>query len=301
MSSLQFDLPDFDALWNYDRPAETEDAFLAVLRQMEDAAPPAYRLELLTQIARTQGLQRRFDDAHATLDRVEVGLDDLPAADAVTPRIRYLLERGRVFNSAGQPERARPLFVGAWESATASARDGYAVDAAHMLGIVEPGEAGLAWNRKALAFAEASAEPRARRWRGSLHNNMGWSYHDAGNYERALAEFESARAAWAADGEAELVPIARWAIARALRSLGRIEEALARQMSLLEEHERAGTSDGYVREEIGECLLALGRADEARPHFARAWSLLSRNPWLAETQPARLERLHTLGSVGTSE
>jgi hypothetical protein len=72
-------------------------------------------------------------------------------------------------------------------------------------------------------------------------------------------------------------------------------------MSLLEEHERAGTSDGYVREEIGECLLALGREAEARPHFARAWSLLSRNPWLAASEPARLERLRTLGSAAAIE
>jgi tetratricopeptide (TPR) repeat protein len=328
MSSPHGQLPDFDALWdddwNFERPAETEQAFLAILLRSAKDAPAAYRLEVLTQIARTQGLQRRFDAAHATLDQVQAALDDLdrpaddrpaPEHEALTPRVRYLLERGRVFNSAGEPARARPLFLAAWELATAAGaagQDRYAVDAAHMLGIVEPAEQGLAWNRRALALAGGSDDPRARSWRGALYNNMGWTYHAAGAYAQALALFEAALVAWQEDGQTHLIALARWAIARTLRSLGRPQEALARQMARLqelqegekgqeeeeEEGARAGTSDGYVHEEIGECLLALGREEEARPHFARAWAVLSQNSWLAATEPERLERLRTLGAVG---
>jgi tetratricopeptide (TPR) repeat protein len=298
MTSPSSHLPDFDALWNYDRPAETEQAFLAILGQTAEDGSSAYRLELLTQIARAQGLQRRFDTAHATLDRVQAALEDQPEGETGTPRVRYLLERGRVFNSAGEPERARPLFLAAWRQATDASQDGYAVDAAHMLGIVEPAEQGLEWNRKALALAEGSDDPRARRWRGSLYNNMGWTHHAAAEYELALAMFESALGAWEADGQTGRLPIARWAIARALRSLGRTQEALARQRVLLEEGVRAGTSDGVVSEEIGECLLALGREEEAQPHFARAWALLSQDAWLAEAEPARLDRLRALGARG---
>src|SRR5260221_13304132 len=104
-------LPDFDALWNYDQPAETERAFRDILQQTESKAPLAYRLQLLTQVARTQGLQRRFADAHATLDEVQAHLGD----GLILPRVRYLLERGRVFNSSGQPDQARPLFLDAWQ------------------------------------------------------------------------------------------------------------------------------------------------------------------------------------------
>lgn len=300
MTTPSSHLPDFDALWNYDQPAETEQAFLAILGQTAEEESSAYRLELLTQIARAQGLQRRFDTAHATLDRAQAALDDRPAGEMKTPRVRYLLERGRVFNSAGEPGRARPLFLAAWRQATATGQDGYAVDAAHMLGIVEPAEQSLEWNRKALALAESSADPRARRWRGSLYNNMGWTHHAAGQYEQALAMFESALGAWEADGQTGRIPSARWAIARALRSLGRTEEALARQRVLLEEGKRAGASDGFVSEEIGECLLALGREQEARPHFARAWALLSQDVWLAESEPSRLARLRALGASGES-
>src|SRR5262249_52931333 len=62
VSSRPDGLPDFDALWNYDQPAETERAFREALARTEAAALLGYRLELLTQIARTQGLQRRFDE-----------------------------------------------------------------------------------------------------------------------------------------------------------------------------------------------------------------------------------------------
>jgi tetratricopeptide (TPR) repeat protein len=291
-------LPDFDALWDYDQPAATEEVFQGFSEQTAESAPLAYRLELLTQIARTQGLQRRFDDAHATLNRVQAQLDAGSGEpnELTVPRVRYLLERGRVFTSSRHRDRARPLFLDAWQLASAHGADFHAVDAAHMLGIVEPVEAGLAWNLRALEAAERSAEPRARGWRGSLYNNMGWSYHDAGEYERALAMFESALACWQQEGKPDEIRIGRWAVARALRSLGRIEEALERQTTLLDDLTAAGASDGYAHEEIGECLLALGRDEEARPHFARAYAVLSTNPWLAEAEPARMARLASLAS-----
>ena len=53
-------LPDFDALWDYEQPAKTEVAFRALLSQAEASGNPSYYIELLTQIARTQGLQRDF-------------------------------------------------------------------------------------------------------------------------------------------------------------------------------------------------------------------------------------------------
>jgi hypothetical protein len=86
-------------------------------------------------------------------------------------------------------------------------------------------------------------------------------------------------------------------VARCLRSLGRHEEALARQQRLLAEHRRAGSSDGYINEEIAENLLALGRADEARPQFAAAAQLLAQDEGLAQAEPQRLARLRRLGAL----
>jgi tetratricopeptide (TPR) repeat protein len=131
----------------------------------------------------------------------------------------------------------------------------------------------------------------------SFNNNIGWTYHDAGDYEQALATFQQATASRRAEGDPALIRIALWAEARTLRTLGRVEEALGLQQELLREFDVLGEQDGYVYEEIAECLAVLSRDDEARPYFARAFETLSCDPWLAESEPVRLERLRALGAV----
>src|SRR4029078_13296377 len=141
-------------------------------------------------IARAQGLQGTFADAHATLDAAQALLT--PAVS--TARIRYLLERGRVFNSSQHVTQAQLLFQAAWELAQAERQDFYAIDAAHMLAIVAPAELQLEWHLHALALAEQSPQPSARTWKGSLYNNIGWNHHEAGRYQQALDTFRKALA-----------------------------------------------------------------------------------------------------------
>jgi tetratricopeptide (TPR) repeat protein len=286
-------LPDFDALWNHGNPAASEQEFAKLLPLAEAAGDEHYLLELMTQIARAQGLQRKFDEAQRTLDRVDGHLRE----ELVVPRIRALLERGRVWNSSGHPEKARPLFQQACEIALAVSEDFHAVDAAHMLGIVDPPDAALEWNLKALELAERSSQPRAKKWLGALYNNIGWSYHDTGHYEKALEIFQKALHWREQHGDAKATRIARWAVGRAMRSVSRLEEALHTQMALAAELERAAQRDGYVEEELAECLLQLGRPKEAAPHFARAHAELSQDSWLAEQEPERLERLRNLSEA----
>jgi hypothetical protein len=76
--------------------------------------------------------------------------------------------------------------------------------------------------------------------------------------------------------------------------MNRVEEALSHQMKLEKEFESTNEKDGYVFEEIGECLLALNRMKEAQPYFAEAYQLLSQDTSLAEQESARLERLRQL-------
>lgn len=235
---------EFDKLWDYDHPDETEKRFRELIPELQCNEP--ILLEVMTQIARTQGLQKRFDDAHGTLDDVERRL----TPGLKRAQVRYLLERGRVFNSSGDREAARPLFEDAWDLAQEAGEDALAVDAAHMIAIVEPPDRQMDWNLRALALAESSADPKARRWRGSLLNNIGWTYHDAGEYERALEKFEEALQTRMEQGATGPIRIARWCVARCLRSLGRNEEALAIQRELHAEHQAAGTDDRFVQEEL---------------------------------------------------
>lgn len=290
---MSSDLPNFDTLWDYSRPAETEGRFRALLPTAEAAGDVSSLAQLLTQIARAEGLQRRFEAAHQTLDRAEALLETAPAV----ARVRYLLERGRVLNSSGKASDSVAYFEAALEAATAAGEENFAVDAAHMLGIVCPPEAALQWNERAMALAEAAADPKAKRWLGPLYNNTGWTYYDRGEYPAALQTLQKALAWYQQYGRPPQVRIARYSVGKALRALGQIERALAIQTELRSETEGLGEPDGYVEEEAGECLLALERPAEAGPHFARAYALLSEDAWLQANEPQRLERLRNLGGV----
>lgn len=287
-------LTDFDALWDYNDPARTEVKFRELLPGAKESSDKSYYAQLLTQIARTEGLQRKFEDAHQTLDTVEVLLTD----ELIVAKIRYLLERGRVYNSSNQPDKSKPLFLEAWELGVAKGEDFYAIDAAHMLGIVEPPEKQLEWAGKAMELAEKSTDQRARNWLGSLYNNTGWTYHDLKQYNKALELFEKSLRWREGKNDEEGIRIAKWTIARTYRSLGRIEKALQIQRELEKEFEQKGIEhEGYVFEELGECLLLLQNEDEARKYFKLAYDLLSKNQWLVANQPERLKRLRQLGSL----
>jgi len=196
---------------------------------------------------------------------------------------------------AATPTAARPHFLAALAEAEAAGLDDLAADAAHMMAIIEPGEAQIPWAERALAIAGASDDPRARRWIGSVSHNLGWTLHDMGRYDEALAVWQRALAFREEQGVPGPLHMARWTVARGLRSLGRNEQALEIQQELATQVD----SDGYVREELGELMLAMGRPDEARPHFARAYEVLSRDEWLAANEPARLRRLAELGGVAS--
>ena len=273
-----------DALWDFDKPAVSEERFRAELAKWP--AGTAEAQEIRTQVARTLGLQRKFDAAHALLDDVEAKLASL----SPHVRVRYLLERGRALNSSGAPQRAVPLFAEALTLAERDHDEFYAVDAAHMLGIAAPTGERLSWNQKALALAESATDSRARGWRASLYNNLGWTYFDAGDARTALDYWQKALAARETMGNAARTREAKWAVARGYRGVGRLDDAEAAQKSLAAEFETIGETDGYVYEELAEIALARGDAKAARPWAAKAYAALKDDP-SAANEAARLARL----------
>jgi tetratricopeptide (TPR) repeat protein len=291
MTNEREELPDFDRLWNYADPAATEETFRAILPRAEEPGNRSYHLQLLTQIARTHGLRGDFAKAHEILDEVEKELTE----DLKVARIRYLLERGRAFNSGGEPEKARPLFEEAWELATARGEDFHAVDAVHMIAIVEPdAEQQLEWNRKGLELAERSRDPRAGGWQGALTHNIGMTYLDRGDWDAAREAFEKCAAFHVGRDNKGGARVARWCVAHTERRAGHVQEALDLQKALLREYEKAGVEEqGFCAEEIGECLHALGREEEARPWFAKALPKLEKIAWVRKDRK-RIERLREL-------
>ncbi|WP_445155414.1 hypothetical protein ACTWLI_04150 [Arthrobacter sp. Hor0625] len=170
-----------DRLWDFDDPALSESRFRAAL------ADPGYdgdeRAELATQLGRAIGLQGRYEEADALLD----GID----ADEPTVAVRVLLERGRVLNSGGHAEMAVPLLEQAAELADHLGEEFLAVDALHMLAIADTAHT-EPWTRSALEYASTVHDVRTRRWMVALHNNLGWTLHEAGRCAEAMVEFQLA-------------------------------------------------------------------------------------------------------------
>lgn len=229
-----------DELWDFDDPAASERRLrdVAALATGSDAA------ELLTQVARALGLQERFGEADDVLRSIT------DENEAVQTRIA--LEHGRVLNSSGRPAEAVPHFASAERLAAQHGLDFLRIDALHMLAVADAPHAEQ-HVIDALRALDGVVDERTLRWGIALHNNLGWTYHDAARFDDALVEFEEAHRAANSVGTEMQRYVARWAIARCLRSLGRFAEARDMQEQLLEED----PSDQFVLEEL-EAL----RADE---------------------------------------
>ena len=281
-----------DALWDFDAAAVSETRFRAELSKYAPQSNEAH--ETTTQIA--LGLQRKFAEADAALDAISGDVHDAPGRI----RVRYLLERGRILNSSGKAADAMPFFEQGAKAAQDDALpdgDFYRVDALHMLGLAAPPDQRLKRNLQALAAADASTNARARGWRASLLHNIGWSYHDRGDYATALDHWQKALAAREAAGDKTRTRIAKWTVARALRSLNRLEDAEKIQLALAAENGAAGTPDGYVYEELAEIALARNDGAAAAQWTASAYQCLKDDIWLAANEQARLARLARIGEV----
>lgn len=219
-------------LWDFGDPELSVERFRAAT-----AAGPVEAAELATQLARALGLAGRRADAEAVLDGV--------AVVAPVVGVRVALERGRLRNSAGESAEAVPWFEAALDQAIAAGEEDLAVDAAHMLAIADAPRA-AEWTHRGIQLAERASDDRVRRWLIALHNNLGWTFHEAGAYPDALTEFEQAADAAEQFGSVDQRQIAQWSIARCLRSLGRVDEARAIQLTLLD----LRPDDPYVREEL---------------------------------------------------
>lgn len=284
--------PEIDAFWNREDPEGVEIAFRALL---DGARPPAGRercvSERLSQFARVLGVERRLAEAHRALDEAERLAGAGP--DAARARLRARLERGRLHAQARDPTTARVCFLEAWELGRACGEDFHAIDAAHMLAIVDPDEP-LAWGDRALEFTAASAQEDAKRWLGTLHHNLGVKHLELGDPGSAARHLRLAIVDYETRGDRPGVRTARCYLGRALRLLKRPAEALA---ILPAEAMETGPDpfDGLVLAEVGECLLALDRAGDARPYFARAHGLLSGEPYALGLDRDWLRRLAELG------
>ncbi len=281
-------MQDFDKLWDYNNPTKTAAKFKDILDKIESEQNTSYLAQLYTQLARTQGLQAKWDDAFDYLSKAK---SLLLSSDNIT-HVRYLLELGRTYNSSGKRSKAYDLFLEAWDLGRKIRADGYATDAGHMLAIAsDTPEKILEWNLKTIEFVKASDQAEAHKWLGSLYNNLGWTYFNDGDQTKALEIFELALIERKRQDKDENIRIAKWCIARANREIGQVDEALAIQLDLLTTYEQLGNPSMFVFEELAHCYTLKNEQDKAAPYAKQAYDLLSQDDWYVKNEPTRLQAL----------
>jgi tetratricopeptide (TPR) repeat protein len=206
-------------LWDFDDIDASE---RRLDEQLQSESSDAGRAEVLTQLARVQGMRGKFAEGVRLIDQAQALSDGSPAVEA-----RIQIERGRLRNSNGDPDLALPLFEAAFETAANGNEEFLAADAAHMAAIASPDREGkLEWTDRGIRVATETTDRDVAYWLGPLYNNLGWEYQDAGEYEAALDAFRKALAARERYPEMPaLIQHAKEAAVEALRALGREEEA----------------------------------------------------------------------------
>ncbi len=229
--------------WDFQDPEESRKKFVALT---ELAASEEEKTIFRTQIARSLGLEKRFEEAQLVLDSIE----DWKREQTLITQIYFLLEQGRVLNSSGQKVQALDFF----EQAAKLDVPGLQLDAIHMIAIAQSSKTlSESVNRRGLERALSSSLEIDRRWAGAFFNNLGWDLHDQEKFEEALVVFKDGLDFRLEQGEAMPIHVAWWSVARCLRSLSRYDEALEIQTRL----QQSEVKDNYVDEEIEELKKVL--------------------------------------------
>jgi tetratricopeptide (TPR) repeat protein len=281
-------LPNFDKLWNFGDPAATEAKFRELLPQAEASGDRSYHVQLLTQIARTYSLRAKFNEAHSLLDTIE----ELLTPDLNLARVRYLLERGRTYNSSNQQTKALPLFIEASELAESIGEIRFAIDAVHMVAIAERNPKDqIKWNLKGIEMVKA--HPDQERWLNALYNNLGDCYIGMGDYTNAIPIYQKlAELQRKLSGEADMYT--QKDEARAWRLSGNPDNSLAIIEPIYTKLATDNQTDGWIEEEYAEALHAKGKSADAKPHFVKAYELLSQDTWVLQNDPKKIERLKAM-------
>ena len=245
--------------FDYDDPRGTESRLLALSREAQATGDIASLAEILTQVARAQALQGHLEEAARTLDRVA----SLPT-EAVRPRVRLLIERGRLLRRQGRLQDARVSLEKAYETAVVAEQAGLAADAAHMLALMVPFEEARIWMDRGLVLSERSSDPTVRHWVGVLMNNWGGRLDEQGDHAGAALAFARALAARRLENDPSVSRASEFALAVQLRKLGMAAQALAIQDRLQQEATLAKESIGEILIERVENLRALNRKEDAR-------------------------------------
>ena len=131
----------------------------------------SFLAQLLTQIARAQGMQDKLHDAQAALYKAKWKSDEKVAI------VRLDLETARLRRLQDRTEEAMTLLKKVYETAAEAPLDYFKADAAHILYLFEPDggpEEGKTWSDAVLEIARNSGNIKTRRWAAVVLTDQGW-------------------------------------------------------------------------------------------------------------------------------
>ena len=305
---IKYNLEHFDDVWGQlGDPVLVEQRFLELLPQAFKLQNKSIYLQMLSQLALAQAVQKKIDAAHATLDTAE----KLLTPEYNLAKVRILCERGRTFQQAGYIAQALIYFEKSYELSDQCKFDKQTINAAHMIAIVAQTSAEkIAWNNKALDLAMNSDDVSAQSWQAPLLNNLGANYLEDLQLEKSLDAFQQALIAFEKSPEAGgNTRFAKFRVAQVLRMIGRLDEALAMQQEQLKEYD-AITSNGkfdmpaemfilmrgFVYEELAEIYAAKGDLADVKKYAQLALIYLD-NQMFAIIDPTSAQRLERLKQI----
>ena len=299
-------IENFDDAWGQlGDPVLVEQRFVELLLQTFALENKSIYLQMLSQLALAQACQKKFDQAHATLDQAESLLS--PGYELAHARI--LCERGRTFQQAGDIVQARIYFEKSYELSVQHNFDKQTINAAHMIAIVGQNAAEkIAWNCKALDLAMSRDDASAQSWKGPLFNNLGANYLEIKDCHNALQMFELALAEFEKDPVYHShTRFAQFRVAQVLRMLEKYEQALALLQSQLQEYDEIAITGqlgmpqemfvmmrGWLYEELAIVHAALQDTHASQKYAQLALQDLAGNAMFAATDPMARERIEKL-------
>lgn len=161
---MDFNFPDYMALWNYDDPQTTATTFFAMLDMAAVSVDKTFFSELLSQIARTYVMRNDFTQAEYYLAQAKAFLGNAePRAE-----VYYLREKARMLAAQHDREGAKTLLVEAWTLAEKERYDQLvletALDLADDTWVNLPEQEKQQWLEKARQTAATTQDERTKRW-----------------------------------------------------------------------------------------------------------------------------------------
>lgn len=296
MTERPLPVTDSELPWDLLRPQAGEIALRSLHAAIAGDAPEekTRSVNLLTQIARAEAMQGKLVEAERTLDRAAKLVSTIEGDE---PRLRLLLERGRLFSLKRTLVQARECFLEVWNVARERGLMFHAIDAAQMMAVVETPKLRSKWTVLALEVAGESKDPRVRGWLGQLYISLGTHYEQLLQLTNAVECFEWAVSAFEGAGSTQEEWLARSHVGRVYRIMKRVDEALKIQQEVVQKLGKHSPHLAMAFEEMGECLLVLKRAPEAEECFKRVYELVKGDDRYEFEEPSRFKRLKTLAKI----